>query len=277
MAQFNYETKSWGANEVDLSPWFLGATRLKYCLTALKEIPQGKVLEVGCGGGAFLRAIKRHRPELKAEGCDISKKVLKIARKMAGGVRYKQANVYDLPFAKESCQAVVSFDVLEHLYDPKKALKEINRVLHKKGIFHFFVPLEGNKSSLFQILPKKIYKIKKEYTGHQQTFVEKKLRNILTQSGFRVEKIHYSCFYFYQLIDLLYFLFLRLKGRNATVSVEGYLQLSKGSFFDILLTVLKNFLSSLFYLENEVFIFLPGGGIHVTAKKVKREKSKAQN
>lgn len=268
---FNYESKLCGINEVDLQPKFLGATRLKYCLKALKKVSQGKVLEIGCGGGAFSRAIKKHRPEFKIVGSDISHKALQAAREIDGGVKYQEADVYDLSFKNNSFEAAVSFDVWEHLEKPQKAFKEVFRVLKPGGIFHFFAPLEGSSLSLYQLLPKIFYKNKKEYTGHVQSYTEKELFKLLSKAGFRIKKVDFSCFYFYQIIDLSYFLFLKLRGRNAAASVEGYLQFSKGSLFDKFLTSLKTLFGWLFYIENEIFKFLPraaskamAGGIHIT-------------
>lgn len=266
--KFDYERKMWGTCGVDLNPKFLGATRLKYALAALKQISKGKVLEVGCGGGAFTRAIKRHRPELKIVGCDISQKVLAMAEEMGGGVNYQQADVYKLPFKDESFKAIVSFDVWEHLEKPEQAFKEAFRVLKPEGTFHFFVPIEGNRLTLYQLMPKKVYETKKVYTGHRQSYTKDGLFKLLSEVGFGVKEARFSCFYFYQLIDLAYFNFLRLRGRNAAVSVEGYLQFSKGSFFDKTLTGVKTLFGWMTYMENEIFRFLPGGGIHITAIKL---------
>lgn len=265
--KFNYGRKKWGTGEVDLRPQFLGATRLKYCLKALQEVPEGKLLEIGCGGGAFSRAIKKHYKLLEVVGCDLISEVLAMAQKKNGGVAYQQANVYHLPFKDTSFQAVVSFDVWEHLEKPKVAFKEVWRVLKPGGIFHFFVPTEGNRLSLFQLLPSRFYSIKKEYTGHVQAYTKESLLSLLTQTGFKVKKTEYSCFYFYQLIDLSFFTWLKLSGKNASFSVEGYLELAHGNINDKLLQALKDLFGWLTYTENEMFKLLPGGGIHVTAIK----------
>lgn len=252
---------------MDLKPQFLGATRLKYCLQALEAVSFGKLLEIGCGGGAFSRAIKKHRRQLEVVGCDLISEVLAMAQKKNGDVAYQQANVYHLPFNDASFQAVVSFDVWEHLEKPRAAFKEVWRVLKPGGIFHSFVPLEGNPFSLFQLLPGWFYNIKKEYTGHVQAYTKKSLMQLLAQTGFKVKKTEYSCFYCYQLIDLGYFLWLKLSRKNASFSVEGYLELASGNINDKLLQAWKNLFGWLTYVENEMFKLLPGGGVHITAVK----------
>lgn len=268
---FDYEDKIWGINEVDLHPSYLGATRLKYVLRALERIKKGKVLEVGCGGGTFARAIKKYRPELEVLGCDISKEALKAAREVGQGVEYVLGKAEKLPFNDRSFEVVVSFDVWEHLDKPQSAFREAARVLKPRGLMHFFVPLEGNKWSLYQLLPKKIYEYKTGNTGHIQVYTKEKLTRMLIEVGLKIKKNNYSGGYFYQLVDLAYFTWLSLRGRNARVSVEGYLRFCKGGFLDRILGLMKVIFGWLTYIENELFSWLPLGGIHISAV---REKDK---
>ena len=44
---FDYESKLWGAHQVEAKPSYLGALRLEYALQDLNPI-NGKVLEIGC-------------------------------------------------------------------------------------------------------------------------------------------------------------------------------------------------------------------------------------
>lgn len=267
LKQFDYESKVWGGHSVGLKPSFLGATRLKYALGALRGVRKGKVLEVGCGAGAFARAIKKHRPSLEVSGCDLSRNSIALAKGFGGDVSYFQADVYHLPFKSDSFDAVVSFDVWEHLEKPAKAFQEVYRVLKPGGIFHFFVPTEGNKLSLYPLAPKKVYELKKRYTGHVQSFTQEVLFKMLVNSGFEVKQANNSLYLLYQCVDLAYFSFLGLQQRNVAVSVESYLQFSKGSIFDRILGFLTSSFGRLTYLENEIFGGMPGGGTHITAIK----------
>ncbi len=69
---FNYQQKTWGGSEVKLNLGYLAYLNLKYCLQDLKEI-RGKVLDIGCGAGGFIKAVKHYRPDLQVFGVDASK------------------------------------------------------------------------------------------------------------------------------------------------------------------------------------------------------------
>jgi len=266
---FDYEKKIWGHCQVDLSPRYLGATRLKYLFNTLNQElkEKAKLLDIGCGGGAFCRAVKRYFPQFSVTGVDINPQALKIAESMGGGINYIQADVYKLPFKSRSFDAVVSFDVWEHLSDPLKAFAQVYRVLKGGGIFHFFVPVEGNRYTLYQFLPKQIYQYKQKYTGHIQCYSNENLIKLLEKSGFQVKKSYNSSYYLYQLTDLMYFSYLNLRSRNATVSVEGYLESSSGKLGDRLLRAFKNCFGWITFIEDICFKNIPGGGLHISAQK----------
>lgn len=265
--KFNYEKKLWGSNEVGLNPGFLGATRLRYALKALRGITSGRILEIGCGGGTFTRAIKRYKPKAEVTGLDLSKQSIDVAQRMDGGVGYVRGGAHNLPFKAETFDAVVSFDVWEHLHQPGKALQEVARVLKKGGLVHFFVPVEGNKLSLYQLFPESIYKIKCKYSGHINAYTKKSFSKMLDQAGLEVKKSYYSSYSIFQMFDLAFFYILNVRGKNVAISVEGYLDKKQYSLFDRLLLYTKVLFGWVTYLEDVVFYPLPGGGIHITAVK----------
>lgn len=267
-AIFDYETKLWGSNEVGLNPVYLGATRFKYVLEALKNITKGSVLEVGCGAGTFARAIKRYRKELSVEGCDLSQNSIVEAKKIGGEIKYRVADIDNLPYKSESFDAVVSFDVWEHLLNPQKAFRDVKKVLKPGGTLHFFMPTEGNKWCIYKYLPSFIYGFKKEYTGHIHPYTSDQMVKMVTEAGYKVTKVHNSSYYIYQIVDSIYFFGVKLKGRNVGFSVEGYLTKRQYSLTDWILYLAKIVFGWLTYLEDIVFQKIPGGGVHITAVKV---------
>jgi len=98
---------------------------------------QGKILDVGCGGGFLSNELARQG--YKVTGVDLSLESLKVAEAHdeTKSVKYEVADAYKLPFADESFDALTAMDFLEHVEDPEKVIKEFSRVLKPNGLFFF--------------------------------------------------------------------------------------------------------------------------------------------
>lgn len=96
--------------------------------------PNAKVLEVGCGAG-YGTAMLADRKDLQITGLDVDASVVESANK-----RYPSENCHymafdgsRLPFQNEEFDAVISFQVIEHVDDDESFLKEMSRVLKPGG------------------------------------------------------------------------------------------------------------------------------------------------
>jgi ubiquinone/menaquinone biosynthesis C-methylase UbiE len=92
-----------------------------------------RILDFGCGDGAIVDALVA--TEMDAYGCD-------FPDDLGDGERLETIGVpYRLPFRDDSFDAVVSWQVFEHVQNYDEALREIRRVLRKEGIsLHIFPP-----------------------------------------------------------------------------------------------------------------------------------------
>lgn len=265
MKQFDYESKMWGSGKVKTSPFYFGASQIEFALEDLVNI-QGSVLEVGCGAGGMTKAIKYYRPDLDVMGIDISKKAINQARKDSSGVKFLKGNAYKLPFKDKSLDAVLMFDLLEHLEDPKRSLNEIRRVLKPSGVFSAFVPIEGSIFSISGLIDRIFgFPAKEKYAGHIQQFTSTDLLRLLEQSKLKFLKKRYFGHLVFQLVDLSFFIYLSLRGKNVPYSVEGYLEKDKGIKRNILY-IFKSAIAATCYFESKLFGFLPGSGVHLTAR-----------
>ncbi len=228
MKEFDYESKMWGSGKVKTSPFCFGASQLEFALEDLVNI-QGRVLEVGCGAGGMAKAIKYYRPDLDVMGIDISKKAITKAKKDSSGVKFLKGNAYKIPFKDKSFDAVLMFDLLEHLEDPKRSLNEIRRVLKPGGIFSAFVPIEGGIFSIPGLIDKFFgFPGKEKYAGHIQNFTLSDLLTLLEKTDLKFIKKRYFGYLVFQLVDLSFIILLSLRGKNVSYSVEGYLEKERG-------------------------------------------------
>ncbi|MFO7673904.1 MAG: glycoside hydrolase family 99-like domain-containing protein [Lutibacter sp.] len=62
----------------------------------------------------------------------------------------RNENLEDLTFPDNSFDLIVSLDVLEHIFDPKKAIREMLRVVKLGGNVVFTVPIHKNLNKTFQ-------------------------------------------------------------------------------------------------------------------------------
>lgn len=95
------------------------------------------LLDVGCGTGELVQILRRLG--IDAKGLDISQEALDLARNDVKPF-LKQGNITAIPFADNSFDLVVSFDVLEHIERSKlkKVVKETVRVAKKKIIHKIY-------------------------------------------------------------------------------------------------------------------------------------------
>lgn len=102
-----------------------------------------RVLEVGCGSGAFTTFIARAVGEKrKVYALDIEEKMLeqlknkllKPENKDIKNIELVHKSAYELPFDDNSLDLVCMITVLQEIPDRNRALKEIKRVLKPGGI-----------------------------------------------------------------------------------------------------------------------------------------------
>jgi SAM-dependent methyltransferase len=97
----------------------------------------GVVLDVGCGGGLFLRMLKERG--VAVAGLDFSLEAASIAWRM-NRVPAVCGNLSNAPFTPGSCRAITMFHVLEHLYDPTAYLESAHALLRPNGRLVIQVP-----------------------------------------------------------------------------------------------------------------------------------------
>ncbi|MGA2911572.1 MAG: class I SAM-dependent methyltransferase [Candidatus Levyibacteriota bacterium] len=98
-------------------------------LTASKKVDS--ILDVGCGEGFTLNRLKEHGIGKKLEGLEYSKDAILLGKKTYPDIKITQGSIYALPYKANSFDLVLCTEVLEHLEESEKALKELVRVSKK--------------------------------------------------------------------------------------------------------------------------------------------------
>lgn len=242
------------------------ALRLKRCLEGLVN-SSGRVLEIGCGAGRMTKNLKFYCPEIEIHGCDISYQAIHTAfREMPAG-NFVMADVQNLPYADESFDIVVGFDIMEHVTDVQRTIGEVYRVLKKGGRFHLHAPCEGNPFTIYWILDKLgiARNLKRRHAGHIQQLRSRDLVISLKNQGYRVTDVSYSWHLIGQLSDLERYISQAINFSQTNKFVPKN-EIRK--FLARALYVFENFLTKVSMKESQLLKHLPWSmGIHVTAVK----------
>lgn len=159
------------------------------------------ILDAGCGYG--LRSIEISREV----GCriisiDLSLRCLKSinSQRSKYNIDIIRADLQNLPLIDKAFDTVVSGDVLEHIPNVSKTLKEFYRVTKKMGLVFLLVP-----SSVSEKLFLRLDKTYAERIGHLRTFEAGQLVNLVKTTGFHVVASYHVEFFrtFYHLFQLL--------------------------------------------------------------------------
>lgn len=100
---------------------------------AIATYAQGILIDIGCGEKPYEEMIEKYVD--KHIGLDYEASL--HGNKLTDLI----GTAYDIPLEDKSCDTVLCTDVLEHLEEPKKAVKEAFRILKSKGYGIYTVPL----------------------------------------------------------------------------------------------------------------------------------------
>ncbi|MFB7957394.1 MULTISPECIES: class I SAM-dependent methyltransferase [unclassified Streptomyces] len=117
--------------------WRTAANSAAYLIGELR--PGMTVLDVGCGPGTITADLAELVSPGRVTGVDTAGEILTRAAGTASGrglenVEFAVADVHDLDFPDDSFDVVHAHQVLQHVGDPVRALREMRRVCRPGGI-----------------------------------------------------------------------------------------------------------------------------------------------
>jgi len=157
-----------------------------------------KVLDIGCGDGFISELILKNNNDVY--GIEIAEDAIKKARN-------KGITIYDLDLNLDWCNnlqekfdVVFAGEIIEHVFDTDKFLKNIHRVLKKDGYIVLSTPNVASLGRRILLLLGKnplIETTARSYdAGHIRYFTYKTLKKLLEENNFKMKYFTSDCINF---------------------------------------------------------------------------------
>jgi ubiquinone/menaquinone biosynthesis C-methylase UbiE len=159
-----------------------------------------RILDIGCGDGGLLLKAQEKKLYKEYFGIDIAEVVVKRAENNLKAINGSLKSFYiktgnldtKLSFKDNFFDTITCIAVLEHIFDPFFGIKEINRLLKKKGLVIIEVPnlvwLPRRLAVMMGVLP--VTAEEEGWDGgHLHYFTFKETRRLLENNGFVIEYI----------------------------------------------------------------------------------------
>ncbi len=160
--------------------------RARFVVRLISALDVGTtVLDVGCGIGDLLEAIEHQN----CFGLEMLPEAARIAAKKAP-VAQTDISVSGLPIRDSSVDVLFMTEVLEHLFDPLSAVREVSRVLRSgTGRAVFSVPNEYRLVQRLRMLAGRPTSNPLKEGGHVKFFSRNQFTSLLRAGGLRVERV----------------------------------------------------------------------------------------
>jgi 2-polyprenyl-3-methyl-5-hydroxy-6-metoxy-1,4-benzoquinol methylase len=141
---------------------------------------KGKLLDIGCACGFFMKLAQTRGWEV--EGIEVSGFAAEYARRRFG-FKVHTKILEEIKYPAEHFDAITMWDVIEHLPDPRRTLREVNRILKRGGILGIITPDIG--SFVAKFLGKNWLELKR-VKEHIYFFSKETITQMLCKEGFKV-------------------------------------------------------------------------------------------
>jgi 2-polyprenyl-3-methyl-5-hydroxy-6-metoxy-1,4-benzoquinol methylase len=188
--------------------WFVGRRRI--IESVLRKYIGGKlrILDWGCGPGGNFPFLKKYGDVL---GVDASDEALSACRKKGITTIAKAQDISEFA-SNEKFDLITNFDVLEHIGEDEKFLRDIRELLNPRGYVLVTVPA-------YQFLWTGL----DEVLGHKRRYTKKEITQKFRQSGYDVVMSSYFIF-FLSPAFILFRMVEKLRKNNSSSLKESVLE-----------------------------------------------------
>lgn len=145
--------------------------------TIAQHLPQGGTfLEIGCGNAQLISDLSRLRPDASFMGVDIKRVPLPSIERF----EFFHGQLENVGVPSGSAQLIYCSNLIEHVADPRRFLRECHRVLSPNGVMLGVTP---DHASIDRLLFRR-YWAGYHYPRHTFVFNHDNIRMLLEQEGF---------------------------------------------------------------------------------------------
>jgi SAM-dependent methyltransferase len=157
------------------------------------------ILDCGCGRGFYLKMI-RTVSNCRLYGLELESEIAAKGYANVGhlpGITITQASIYEQPYRTGGFDGVILSEVLEHIDDEVRGLREILRVLKPGGVVAITVP-NANYPFWWDPINKTLETLFKRpirsgplagiWANHVRLYTAERLRQVVAQAGFIIEE-----------------------------------------------------------------------------------------
>jgi len=201
-------------------------------LSAIKKyIKNNNILDAGCGTGSLsIRLAEKGFHTVSIDTSFESIAYLKYKRKemkLEKKINCQVGSILSLPFKKNTFNGIVCGEVLEHITNDKRVIKEFFRVLKKGGVCVVSVPAHP-----------RMWDMSDEISSHKRRYAKEELKERFEDAGFQIKEVFYWGFPLNNLWHRYIFVPFLLKkmeqGNNITANTSPSARLVRNKLFQLL-------------------------------------------
>lgn len=153
----------------------------RYTLAEIEAIRPARLIDIGCGPGAFLCAVHERFPAIQLNALDLSEEMVReTAERLPDTAAVTAGDAENMPLGSGQYPVVTCNMSIHHYPHPQKAVDEMHRILTPDGVLLLndmdcIAPIRHIANILFPRLP----------GGDVKMYRRDEIERMLAQAGFR--------------------------------------------------------------------------------------------